>query len=254
MMDNLSKVESSLADPKSEGSLQPDYCKNNSRSKDNSEVLVWRVCTHLGCAPGYRPDVGAADLGGSSWVGRFYALSRAPKYDLAGRFLAVNLRLVICQFLNISVYQRYYLNGRGVQRNLCIGWMRASSDRNLWIPYVKVLRTKEFQPLVPFGVLSMVVVVNQLVTGIWLTMMFNPSAEGAFASVEYIMRDVQGGWLFVIYALNWRFGILRGRVSAYVPWFVVWFIPKTPWTCLAHWYVVSSVLNGRRFRLLITLG
>ena len=42
MMDNLSKVESSLADPKSEGSLQPDYCKNNSRSKDNSEIL-WCV-------------------------------------------------------------------------------------------------------------------------------------------------------------------------------------------------------------------
>lgn len=46
-----------------------------------------------------------------------------------------------------------------------------------------------------FGVLSMVVLVNQLVTGIWLTMMFNPSAEGAFASLEYIMRDVKGGWL-----------------------------------------------------------
>ncbi len=46
-----------------------------------------------------------------------------------------------------------------------------------------------------FGVLSMIVLVNQLVTGIWLTMMYNPSAEGAFASVEYIMRDVKGGWL-----------------------------------------------------------
>ncbi|TSB24316.1 cytochrome bc complex cytochrome b subunit [Psychrobacter sp. YGAH215] len=46
-----------------------------------------------------------------------------------------------------------------------------------------------------FGVLSMVVLVNQLVTGIWLTMMYNPSAEGAFASIEYIMRDVKGGWL-----------------------------------------------------------
>ena len=86
MMDNLSKVESSLADPKSEGSLQPDYCKNNSRSKDNSEVLVCEgVCTHLGCAPGYRPDVGAADLGGSSWVGGFLCLCHGSKYDLAGR-------------------------------------------------------------------------------------------------------------------------------------------------------------------------
>jgi ubiquinol-cytochrome c reductase cytochrome b subunit len=46
-----------------------------------------------------------------------------------------------------------------------------------------------------FGVLSLVVLVNQLLTGIWLTMSFNPSAEGAFASVEYIMRDVEYGWI-----------------------------------------------------------
>jgi len=46
-----------------------------------------------------------------------------------------------------------------------------------------------------FGVLSLFVLVNQLLTGVWLTMMYNPTAEGAFASVEYIMRDVQWGWL-----------------------------------------------------------
>jgi len=46
-----------------------------------------------------------------------------------------------------------------------------------------------------FGVLSLLVLVNQLLTGIWLTMMYTPSAEGAFASVEYIMRDVDSGWL-----------------------------------------------------------
>jgi ubiquinol-cytochrome c reductase cytochrome b subunit len=46
-----------------------------------------------------------------------------------------------------------------------------------------------------FGVLSLFVLVNQLLTGVWLTMMYNPSAEGAFASVEYIMRDVEWGWL-----------------------------------------------------------
>ena len=37
--------------------------------------------------------------------------------------------------------------------------------------------------------------VNQLLTGIWLTMSYTPSAEEAFASVEYIMRDVDYGWL-----------------------------------------------------------
>jgi len=46
-----------------------------------------------------------------------------------------------------------------------------------------------------FGVLSMVMLVNQILSGIWLTMNFTPSSEAAFASVEYIMRDVEYGWL-----------------------------------------------------------
>lgn len=46
-----------------------------------------------------------------------------------------------------------------------------------------------------FGVLSLVVLVNQLLTGIWLTMHYKPSAAAAFASVEYIMRDVSNGWI-----------------------------------------------------------
>lgn len=46
-----------------------------------------------------------------------------------------------------------------------------------------------------FGSLALLVLVNQLLTGIWLTMSYEPSAEGAFASVEYIMRDVEYGWL-----------------------------------------------------------
>ncbi len=44
-----------------------------------------------------------------------------------------------------------------------------------------------------FGVLSMVVLVNQMLTGIWLTMFYTPSEP--FSSIEYIMRDVEYGWL-----------------------------------------------------------
>ncbi len=46
-----------------------------------------------------------------------------------------------------------------------------------------------------FGLLAMIVFANQLLTGIWLTMSYVPSAEAAFNSVEYIMRDVDMGWL-----------------------------------------------------------
>ncbi|GBF30880.1 cytochrome b/c1 [bacterium MnTg04] len=46
-----------------------------------------------------------------------------------------------------------------------------------------------------FGSLAMLVLVLQIVTGIFLTMSYKPSAAEAFASVEYIMRDVNWGWL-----------------------------------------------------------
>jgi ubiquinol-cytochrome c reductase cytochrome b subunit len=46
-----------------------------------------------------------------------------------------------------------------------------------------------------FGFMATIVLVNQILTGVWLTMSYNSSAEGAFASVEYIMRDVEYGWL-----------------------------------------------------------
>ncbi len=59
----------------------------------------------------------------------------------------------------------------------------------------KYYAPKNFNMWYFFGSLAMLVLVNQLVTGIWLTMSYNPSAEGAFASVEYIMRDVEWGWL-----------------------------------------------------------
>ena len=45
-----------------------------------------------------------------------------------------------------------------------------------------------------FGSLALLVLAIQIVTGIWLTMNYKPSAENAFASVEYIMRDVEWGW------------------------------------------------------------
>ncbi|MBC3765264.1 cytochrome b [Neptunicella marina] len=46
-----------------------------------------------------------------------------------------------------------------------------------------------------FGFLATIVLVNQIVTGVWLTMHYNPTAEGAFASVEYIMREVDYGYI-----------------------------------------------------------
>ena len=46
-----------------------------------------------------------------------------------------------------------------------------------------------------FGALATVLLVSQILTGIFLTMNYKPSSAEAFASVEYIMRDVEWGWL-----------------------------------------------------------
>jgi len=54
---------------------------------------------------------------------------------------------------------------------------------------------KSFNWWYVFGVLAFVVLAIQLVTGIFLTMNYKPAAVDAFASVEYIMRDVEWGWL-----------------------------------------------------------
>ena len=50
------------------------------------EILVMvGLCTHLGCAPKFRPEVGAADLGGDAWLGGFFCPCHGSKFDLAGR-------------------------------------------------------------------------------------------------------------------------------------------------------------------------
>ena len=54
---------------------------------------------------------------------------------------------------------------------------------------------KNFNVWYYFGSLALLVLVNQIVTGIFLTMHYKPSAAEAFSSVEYIMRDVEWGWL-----------------------------------------------------------
>ncbi|MGN0920780.1 MAG: ubiquinol-cytochrome c reductase iron-sulfur subunit [Cellvibrio sp.] len=86
-LDNLKKVEEMdiLLDPNSDQPQQPEYAKNTERAIKKEFSVMLGLCTHLGCAPLYRPDVGAADLGGSSWLGGFFCPCHGSKYDLAGR-------------------------------------------------------------------------------------------------------------------------------------------------------------------------
>ncbi|PIE83413.1 MAG: cytochrome b [Candidatus Contendobacter odensis] len=78
-----------------------------------------------------------------------------------------------------------------------MGWI---DDR---FPLTKMMREhltryyapKNFNFWYYFGSLAILVLTNQILTGIWLTMNYKPSGAEAFASVEYIMRDVNWGWL-----------------------------------------------------------
>ncbi|MVF11221.1 cytochrome b [Ketobacter sp. MCCC 1A13808] len=125
----------------------------------------------------------------------------------------------------------------------------------------KYYAPKNFNVWYFFGSLAMLVLVNQLLTGIWLTMLYNPSGEGAFTSVELnMMRDVDYGWMlrylhstgasafFVVVYLHMFRGMMYGSYRA--PRELVWIFGMTiylalmaegfmgyllPWGQMSYW-------------------
>ena len=93
-----------------------------------------------------------------------------------------------------------------------------------------------------FGSLALLVLVIQIVTGIFLTMHYKPDAAQAFASVEYIMRDVPWGWLirymhstgasafFVVVYLHMYRGLIYGSYRK--PRELVWVFGCAIFLCL----------------------
>lgn len=81
----LEKTADLVRDPSSEEPQQPAYAQNETRSIKPELLILLGLCTHLGCAPMFRPDVGAQDLGGDNWQGGFFCPCHGSKFDLAGR-------------------------------------------------------------------------------------------------------------------------------------------------------------------------
>lgn len=121
-------------------------------------------------------------------------------------------------------------------KNRFLTWLDA---RYPWTPFMKKHLTEYYAPRnfnfwYYFGSLSLLVLVNQIVTGIWLAMEYTPTAESAFSSVEHIMRDVHYGWLlrylhttgasafFVVIYLHMYRGIMYGSYKK--PRELVWLI------------------------------
>lgn len=82
MLDTLPKLTGQLRDPNSDEDQQPSYAKNIHRSIKPEYFIAIGVCTHLGCIPNYRPDVGGIS---PDWLGGFYCPCHGSRYDLAGR-------------------------------------------------------------------------------------------------------------------------------------------------------------------------
>ncbi len=85
---------------------------------------------------------------------------------------------------------------------------------------------KNFNVWYYFGSLALFVLVIQIVSGIFLTMNYKPSAAEAFNSVEYIMRDVEWGWLIRYIHSTGRVGVLHRRLPAHVPCADVRLVPE----------------------------
>lgn len=84
MLDLLGKHDAQLADAKSEMPQQPDYCKNATRSIKPEMLVAVGICTHLGCSPSYRKEIGATDMG-ADWPGGFFCPCHGSRFDLAAR-------------------------------------------------------------------------------------------------------------------------------------------------------------------------
>ncbi|MBU1664613.1 MAG: ubiquinol-cytochrome c reductase iron-sulfur subunit [Gammaproteobacteria bacterium] len=85
MLELMAKHDAKLTDSASENAAQqPDYCKNPHRSIKPEYLIVVGICTHLGCSPTFRKEVGPADLG-SDWPGGWFCPCHGSRFDLAAR-------------------------------------------------------------------------------------------------------------------------------------------------------------------------
>ncbi|PCI07243.1 MAG: ubiquinol-cytochrome c reductase iron-sulfur subunit [Gammaproteobacteria bacterium] len=82
---DLTKNDSILQDPNSENiDQQPAYAQNHDRSIKPEVLVLVGICTHLGCSPSFRPEIGSVDLG-ADWLGGFFCPCHSSRFDLAGR-------------------------------------------------------------------------------------------------------------------------------------------------------------------------
>jgi len=99
----LTKHNGKLSDPMLEVDVQPDYCKNVTRSIRPNLVVMVGICTHLGCSPSPKLQVGGEM--GADWPGGFYCPCHGSKFDLVGRVFKGSpapINLIVPQYKYLS--------------------------------------------------------------------------------------------------------------------------------------------------------
>lgn len=87
-LEALDKVSDELRDPASEDSIQPAYVDPRHRAVRPEILVLVGLCTHLGCAPMFHPEVGVDPGSGETneeWQGGYFCPCHGSKFDLAGR-------------------------------------------------------------------------------------------------------------------------------------------------------------------------
>ncbi len=84
MLDVLATMDALVADPKSTASDQPSYAQNETRSIKKDILVLVGVCTHLGCAPEFKPEIKPEPFD-PDWKGGYFCPCHKSRYDLAGR-------------------------------------------------------------------------------------------------------------------------------------------------------------------------
>lgn len=105
MLTTLTKHNQVLRDPDSEVDQQPPYADNVYRSIEPEYLVLIGICTHLGCAPTYKPTLGEL---GPNWPGGFYCPCHGSMFDLSGRVFKgvpapINLEVPPYKFLSKDV-------------------------------------------------------------------------------------------------------------------------------------------------------
>ena len=87
MLESLKSKEdlAQLVDPNSLRDQQPAYAKNDTRSIKPEILVLVGICTHLGCSPSKKLDIGVVSGMGDDWPGGFFCQCHGSKFDLAGR-------------------------------------------------------------------------------------------------------------------------------------------------------------------------